>query len=101
MTDDQAAKQYQFAPSADLPVVFSTLEIEYLTVSEKRAIAIYTQAVLDIEVIDGRLANAHTIDIEVLDYSAGGDDSDPESLIETLIDRISSRTETDTFEMDN
>lgn len=71
--DKRPAKRYQFASSVDLTDPLTNFEIEYLTVSDRRAITIYTQSVVDIEVEDGHLENASILAVEVLDHSPPGE----------------------------
>ncbi|KDE55350.1 hypothetical protein EL22_25150 [Halostagnicola sp. A56] len=95
VTDDQTLARYRFTSEVDLPETFTALDIEYLDVSATRVIVIYTRAVLNIEIADGQLNNARTLEIEVLDYppKAGGDN--PTNLITRIIKRISDITESD------
>ncbi|MFC4540372.1 hypothetical protein ACFO5R_00270 [Halosolutus amylolyticus] len=95
MAAGKKPKRYQFASSIDLTAAFSSFEIEYLTVSESRVIAIYTQSILNIEVEDGSLENARILDVEVLDHSSRVGDDDPTDLVQTMIGQISRSTGAD------
>ncbi|NUB93843.1 hypothetical protein HT576_22990 [Haloterrigena sp. SYSU A121-1] len=87
--NEQQIMRYQFASSVDLRAAFSVLEIEYLTVTQSRAITIYIQSVLNIETVEGSLENARIFDVEVLDHSSRVGSDDPNDLIETMVAQIS------------
>ena len=94
-TDERAIVRYQFSPNLDLPETLTVLGVEYLDVSATRMIVIYTRAIVNIEIADGRLDNARTLEIEVLDHppKAGGDDVT--ELITMVVKRISAAAESD------
>lgn len=95
VTDEQTLARYRFTSEVDLPETFTAPDIEYLDVSATRVIVIYTRALINIEIVDGRSNNVRTLEIEVLDYppKAGGENQT--NLIERVIKRISTITESD------
>ncbi|SFT04858.1 hypothetical protein SAMN04488556_4096 [Halostagnicola kamekurae] len=95
VTDEQGLARYRFTPNLDLPETFTALGIEYLDVSPTRVIVIYTRAIINIEIADGRLDNARALDIEVLDHppKAGGDN--PTELITMVAKRMSTTADSD------
>lgn len=87
--DEQPVKRYQFTSNIDLCAAFSALEIEYLTVTESRAITIYIQSIFNIEVVEGDLENARILDVEALDHSLRVGSDNPNDLIEMMVAQIS------------
>ena len=94
-TDERALVRYRFTPNLDLSETLTALGVEYLDVSATRVIVIYTRAIINIEIADGRLDNARILEIEVLDHppKAGGDN--PTELITMLVKRISTTADSD------
>lgn len=85
MIDDaRPTIQSQFSGGLDLCAALTSLNIEFLDVSPKRAIAIDGRSILNLAVMEGHLTDARTIEIALLDQ--------PPSVSEPPHDRLEAFT---------
>ncbi|WP_394743208.1 hypothetical protein [Natronococcus roseus] len=93
-SDSDPSREYTFGSPIDLPSTLEALNIQYLDVNESRALVIYQTAILNLEVLEGKLSAASRVELEVYedpreDYSADTEKSS-DSVVDSLLDQLTS-----------
>ncbi|ELZ01348.1 hypothetical protein [Natrialba aegyptia] len=88
------SQQYTFSPPIDLLSALESLHIQYLDVTETRALVIFKAAILNLESNEGTLTTLSGAEITVYELPRHTTTDDPEneasSVIEKFIDQITS-----------
>jgi hypothetical protein len=87
-------REHTFGSPIDLPSTLEGLSIQYLDVNETRALVIYQTAILNLEVLEGKLSAASRVELEVYedpreDYSTDTEKSSG-SVVDSLLDQLTS-----------
>jgi hypothetical protein len=91
-SDSDPSREHKFGSPIDLPSTLEALNIQYLDVNETRALVIYQTAILNLEVLEGKLSAASRIELEVYedpreDYSADTE-KNSDSVVHSLLSQL-------------
>jgi hypothetical protein len=88
---EASTRRYSFGTSVDLQALFNEHHIEFLDVDDTRAIVIFSEAILNVEVDDGPLDHADGVEVAVFEPPTDVEPTDQEAirgLINEFIDRV-------------
>lgn len=88
---EASTRRYSFGSAVDLPALLNEHHIEFLDVDDTRAVVIFTEAILNVEVDSGSLDHADVVEVAVFEPPADIDPTDQEALsglIDEFVDRV-------------
>jgi hypothetical protein len=88
---EASTRRYSFGTAVDLQALLKDHHIEFLDVDDTRAVVIFTEAILNVEVDSGSLDHANVVEVAVFEPPADIDPTDQESLrglIDEFVDRV-------------
>lgn len=92
---EDISEQYTLSDDVNMQSVFKSTNIEYLEVNNKRLIAIFRGAVLGVAAVDGELTRTAVVELRVYELPpTTGNTEDARSILEDVIDRVATVTET-------
>ncbi|MDG5821423.1 hypothetical protein [Natronococcus sp. A-GB7] len=90
-SDSDPSREYTFGSPIDLPSTLKALNIQYLDVNETRALVIYQTAILNLEVLEGELSAASSIELEVYEDPREDYSTDTEKNSGSVVDSLLSQ----------
>lgn len=93
-SDSDPSREHTFVSPIDLLSALEALNIQYLDISESRALVIYQTAILNLEVLEGELSAANSVELEVYEqprepFSAKAEKKSS-SVVDSLLDQLTS-----------